>query len=77
MIVLETILTVLGILLGIIILAGLLFTGIFTLGKGVIKVIITGIKKLIKYIKEVWWLNIFLIIAGIALIAYAITNKKN
>ena len=53
MIVLETILTVLGILLGIIILAGLLFTGIFTLGKGVIKVIIKGIKKLIKYIKEV------------------------
>lgn len=53
MVVLETILTVLGILLGIVILAGLLFVGIFTLGKGIVKAIIKGIKKLIKFVKEV------------------------
>lgn len=52
MVVLETIMTVLGILLGIIILAGLLFIGIFTLGKAIIKAIIKGIKKLIKFVKE-------------------------
>lgn len=52
MVVLETILTILGIMLGIIILAGLLFIGIFTLGKGIIKAIIKGIKKIIKFIKE-------------------------
>lgn len=53
MIILETILTVLGIMLGIIILAGLLFTGIFTLGKCFVKAIIKGIKRLIKFVKEV------------------------
>lgn len=53
MVVLETILTVLGILLGIIILAGLLFIGIFTLGKAVVKGFIKGIKKIVRYIKEV------------------------
>jgi hypothetical protein len=53
MVVLETILTILGIMLGIIILAGLIFVGIFTLGKAVVKGIIKGIKKIIKFVKEV------------------------
>lgn len=53
MVVLETIITIMGILLGIVILAGILFVGIFTLGKGVIKAIIKGIKKIVNFVKEV------------------------